>query len=157
MKKTGKNFGHLMGWFAIACIVALLVSCSAAPEEDATSGSACGSLTISGADTSAFGRTTFQPGECIKNNSGMFAWVDPVDLNLIGNLYVADVIVTMIWAVDSDAYGYHANCTIGDDCSGISVNESTLTVTFTNQVLPNPTSEATGPVTLNGTLTYVAQ
>jgi hypothetical protein len=61
--------------------------------------------------------------------------------------------------VIEEEWAYTLDCTVGD-CSGISINSATQEVSFSGVALSVavaasiPTNSATGPITLNGTLSY---
>lgn len=134
-----------------------------------------GSVSISGTDTNTIG-TTFTPvydNDSFENSFITSAFL--FDVNIYTSSLGTDARFLVmafsptddspmsvgfgkITAGSQDGYNYNANCLSGDDCSGVSFNRSTMTVTFTNVVLPKELSDldnlATDSIALNGTVTF---
>ena len=129
-----------------------------------------GTLTLAGNDTSQFG-TTFTPDttylqnddrpawEIESNGRLMWVWVDINADGSAGGVQFRDVAVTD--TQNQPIYVYELNCVIPgqSDCTTLADNVvidlGAKTVTFNNVSVPTFGGfDETGPVTLNGTLTY---
>jgi hypothetical protein len=135
-----------------------------------------GSIAITGTDTSIIG-TTYSP--VYDDDSFEVAGFVTNAILYDVNLYTATVgteirvLVMQFSATDDSPYvvgltkttggspdqaTYIANCISGDDCSGVSFNRSTMTVTFTDALLLPDSSVsgnlATDNITISGTITF---
>jgi hypothetical protein len=123
-----------------------------------------GSYMLSGTDTGVFG-TTFTPeGGTIQGTSfvafAAYVRTGPGMPMTAGGVFSADgtpVGVSFIVGTDSPRYAYTAACSLGADCSGVSLDLDTGSLTFSGQVLPPDANEdnnlATANLTLTGTVT----
>ncbi len=157
------------------------VASSGEDDEVETDPSVLGSLGLSGSDTSAIG-TSFTPNKPtlvnIDTSGGSVIWnYDDIGVDILKGKGIAialgfleDGTVTGLGigvgtvevvsgATIAKTYGYALLCSeIGADCSGISVDIAEKKATFSNASIPKidtaESSSATGPIQLDGVLTW---
>ena len=149
-------------------------ACSGGSSQPPPTGGVSGSVTITGTDTSVIGAsfTPTESGGSFENTLFTVAILSdatsasppigsdyrflamqfspsgsPLSVNYVKGAYGSQ-----------SGYSYIAECSDGADCSGVSFDRSTLTVTFSNVVLTpdltEPDNIATGGIMLNGSVTF---
>jgi len=116
-----------------------------------------GTLTLSGADAAAVG-TAFAPPVVSERDTNILRWGTTL-ANMVEVEFAADGSLTRVsyTRITGDgSYDYSIFCAY-DDCSGVTVDENAKTISFSDVAVPAITSWlATGPITLDGTLSYAS-
>ncbi len=168
------NSEQIFRFFVLVISLSFLAACggSGSSSDDAGTGGAnggdsgLGQVTVNGDDASIIG-TTFTPnvdassalgGEIIVGLTEVFSLnARTITLELSGDGTPNILLYGVLLGVGSSAknYRYIVNCA-SNDCSGFSANIETKVVTLNNVVFfkNSGTNDATGNVTLNGTLNY---